>query len=203
MALFSDGRGDAVSVHAPAFSIEAGAKGEYNGEKKGAEGMDAVKKARALLEEVTPLKSDCGRVCGARCCASLEGEETGMLLFPGEEDLYEDAEGWKLLPAGQEMLLICPGTCRRQERPLACRMFPLLPLPGEEGAVTGRVDERSRGVCPLAKHGKRGMDPAFTEAVRAAGEALLADADQRAFLERLRAEQEELKQLRILLGAAR
>ena len=43
--------------------------------------------ARKILEEVTPLKADCGRVCGAACCASLEGEETGMLLFPGEEAL--------------------------------------------------------------------------------------------------------------------
>ncbi len=49
---------------------------------------DALFAARSLLEEVTPLKSDCGRICGAACCASLEGEETGMLLFPGEEALY-------------------------------------------------------------------------------------------------------------------
>ena len=39
----------------------------------------ALKQARELLAGITPLKTDCGRVCGARCCRSLEGEETGML----------------------------------------------------------------------------------------------------------------------------
>ncbi len=68
---------------------------------------ETLKRARELLAEVTPLKSDCGRVCGARCCASLEGEETGMLLFPGEEDFYEELDGWRILPAGKELLLIC------------------------------------------------------------------------------------------------
>ncbi len=164
--------------------------------------MNAVEKARELLLEVTPLKSDCGRICGARCCTSLEGEETGMLLFPGEEDCYEDGERWKIVPAGRELLLVCPGTCCREDRPLACRMFPLLPLPGEDGTVTVRVDERAGAVCPLAKYGKRGMDPAFVEAVKAAGALLLAEPAQRAFLERLRTEQAELKQLRALLGAA-
>ena len=47
---------------------------------------EAVEQARALLETLTPLKRDCGRLCGARCCRSLEGEETGMVLFPGEEE---------------------------------------------------------------------------------------------------------------------
>lgn len=160
----------------------------------------AVEKARKILAAVTPLKRDCGRVCGSRCCRSLEGEETGMLLFPGEEDLYEDLEGWRMVPAGQEMLLICPGFCERDQRPLACRMFPLLPMP-EEGEVRVRTDERARAVCPLAKQGKRGMDPAFCEAVRQAGELLAEEPAQRAFMERLRGEQQDLIRLRkALLG---
>ena len=57
---------------------------------------DAVRAARELLRDVTPLKTDCGKVCGARCCRSLEGEETGMLLFPGEEEEYRNREGWSL-----------------------------------------------------------------------------------------------------------
>ena len=50
--------------------------------------------AREKLKSVTPLKKDCGRVCGAACCRSPEGEETGMLLFPGEEELYAGKDGW-------------------------------------------------------------------------------------------------------------
>ena len=156
---------------------------------------EALDMARALLAEVTPLKTDCGRVCGARCCASLEGEETGMLLFPGEEDYYEDLEGWRIIPAGRELLLICRGTCDREDRPLACRMFPLLPVPREDG-VTVRTDERSRAVCPLARQGKQGMDPAFAEAVRRAGEILMTEEPQKAFLLRRAEEQAELKELR-------
>ena len=162
-------------------------------------GMESILKARELLAEVTPLKRDCGRICGARCCASLEGEETGMLLFPGEEDLYEAADGWRMVPAGREMLIICPGKCRREDRPLACRMFPLLPVPGEDG-IRVRTDERSRAVCPLARQGKRGMDPAFAGAVKQAGETLAADPAQKAFLLRLAEEQEELRTLRKRLG---
>lgn len=159
----------------------------------------AVGEARALLSEITPLKRDCGRICGERCCSSLEGEETGMLLFPGEEDLYEDAEGWRMLPAGREMLLICPGKCERETRPLACRMFPLMPRLTEKG-VSVRTDERARAVCPLARQGKSSMDPAFAEAVRRAGEILAEDPAQRAFLTRLGEEQEELRALRKRLG---
>ena len=47
--------------------------------------LNTVLAARDLLRELTPLKTDCGRLCGGACC---EGdEETGMLLFPGEDAL--------------------------------------------------------------------------------------------------------------------
>ena len=47
--------------------------------------MDAVLlAAREKLNNVTPLRRDCGRVCSAACCRPLGGEETGMLLFPME-----------------------------------------------------------------------------------------------------------------------
>ncbi len=158
--------------------------------------MSALEEARRLLSDITPLKTDCGRVCRGRCCRSLEGEETGMLLFPGEEDFYEDAEGWRILPAGRELLLICPGECDREARPLSCRIFPLMPLMGDAGGVTVRTDERARAVCPLVKQGKRGMDPAFVQAVLQAGELLMEEPAQRAFLQRRAEEQEELKALR-------
>ena len=76
--------------------------------------MSLIETARRKLETLTPLKTDCGRLCGARCCASLEGEETGMLLFPGEEDFYEDQEGWRIVPTGKDLLLICPGNATGQ-----------------------------------------------------------------------------------------
>lgn len=159
--------------------------------------VDALLAARALLAEVTPLRGDCGRLCGAACCESLPGEReaTGMLLFPGEAALYEGAEGFRVVrsPAGE--LLICSGRCDRTQRPLSCRMFPLLPVLRDDGVRAVR-DERAKAVCPLWQAGKNGLSPAFVEAVRRAGELLRENPEQRAFLQRLTDEQMEWKRLR-------
>ena len=159
-----------------------------------------LRTAREKLKNVTPLKRDCGRVCGAACCRSPEGEETGMLLFPGEEELYAGKDGWTIRDTAAGPLAVCPGRCDRDERPLACRIFPLLPVTGENGEIRAATDLRAKAVCPLARQGRSAMDPAFTEAVREAGKLLAADPEQAAFLERLKEEQEELKRLRKALG---
>ena len=159
--------------------------------------MDAaVAAAREKLNQVTPLKKDCGRVCGARCCRPLEGEETGMLLFPGEEDAYTGKAGCEVRKTARGYLLLCGSTCSREERPLSCRLFPLLPLIGEDGEIRVAVDLRARAVCPLARQGKEAMDPAFIDAVREAGEILAAQDEQAVFLDLLAEEQEQLKELR-------
>ena len=162
---------------------------------------DALFSAREKLNDVTPLKRDCGRVCGARCCRSCEGEETGMLLFSGEEALYRGKEKWRILDTANGKMVICDGVCDRDERPLACRMFPLLPVI-REGRVRAVTDLRARAVCPLARQGKQAMDPAFADAVREAGEILAADGRQRRMLETLTSEQDELRQLREKLGGS-
>ena len=124
-----------------------------------------------------------------------------MLLFPGEEELYRDQAGWRMLDTASGKLIICPGACDREKRPLACRMFPLLPVI-RNGQVRAAVDQRARGVCPLARQGLRAMDPAFADAVREAGETLAAEEKQRRFLETLTMEQDELRQLREKLGGS-
>lgn len=154
-----------------------------------------LEEVRKILEDVTPLKTDCGRVCGGACCRSLEGETTGMLLFPGEEDLYEEAEGFSMQPVPGGLLLICSGRCDRRERPLACRLFPLLPLLREDG-IRVAVDARARAVCPLSRHGKDALDPAFVKAVQQVGERLAEDPQQAAFLRQLTQEHDELTALR-------
>ena len=159
--------------------------------------MDAaVSAAREKLNNVTPLKKDCGRICGARCCRSLEGEETGMLLFPGEAEAYAGKDGWEIRQTARGDLLLCSGTCNREERPLSCRLFPMLPLIGDDGKIRVVTDLRARAVCPLARQGKSAMDPAFIDAVRLAGEILAADDEQAVFLDMLAEEQEQLRELR-------
>ncbi len=156
--------------------------------------MTAVERARERLEKVTPLESDCGRICGAACCRSLEGEETGMLLFPGEEDFYRDKPGWKILKGSAGNVVVCPGTCDRRERPLSCRLFPLLPLL-REGKVRTGMDQRARAVCPLFSSGLKGISEAFRKAVRETGEILAETDEGREMLIKLTEMQDELKSL--------
>lgn len=159
--------------------------------------MDAaVSAAREKLKNVTPLKRDCGRVCGARCCRPLEGEETGMLLFPGEAEAYAGKAGFEVRKTARGDLLFCSGVCNRDDRPLSCRLFPLLPVIGDDGEVRTVTDLRAKAVCPLARQGKSAMDPAFVDAVREAGEILAAEDETAVFLDMLEEEQEELKRLR-------
>ena len=122
-----------------------------------------------------------------------------MLLFPGEDAYYRDRPGYELLDTDTGPLLVCSGVCDRTDRPLSCRLFPLLPVLREEG-VKVAMDARARAVCPLAAQGVRGLSEAFVEAVRQAGQALSQDETQQTFLRRLTREQDELRALQKQFG---
>ena len=156
---------------------------------------ESLKRARAILENVTPLKTDCGLTCQGACCRPLEGEMTGMLLFPGEEKYYEGREGYRMTATDHGTLLICSGRCERADRPLSCRLMPLIPLIRPDG-VKVATDLRAKTVCPLAQQGKDALDPDFVSAVRQVGHILAEDETQRAFLVQLTKHQDELKALR-------
>ena len=154
--------------------------------------LSAILAARELLYELTPLKTDCGRLCGGACC---EGdEETGMLLFPGEEALYEGCTFARVIPAdfslGKEtaQLFVCSGTCERENRPLACRLFPLFLKFKEDGSTKLRIDVRAKAVCPLTDYGIKSLDTDFKQAARKAYDLLLEDDVCRAYLMDLDAE---------------
>ncbi len=151
---------------------------------------EAVLRARALLQHITPLKSDCGRVCGAACCAPDEDGQGGMLLFPGEEALYSVLpEGFALSRDDSVLpgmtLLTCSGRCDRNDRPLACRLFPLTPVIKEEGRIALRMDPRAFSCCPLAENGPRALDPAFIDAAREAARVLCQSDENKAYLNAL------------------
>ena len=156
--------------------------------------LEAVQAARALLENVTPLTQDCGRFCGGACCESDEDGQGGMLLFPGEEALYDPLpEGFSLEKDDAVMegvyLLTCDGFCNRSQRPLSCRLFPLLPT--RKGS---KMDQRAWAVCPLMESGKAGLSQSFVNAVKQAGEILYQCPAHAAFLDALHAYNEKLKQ---------
>ena len=179
------------------------------GSGEAAAAMDALLAARELLLGATPLKGDCGRFCGAACCrpdAAGEGRAGGMYLFPGEENVYGPADAWlRIEPSGwiadgrDVPLLICQGACPRGERPLACRLFPLIARSrvqsnarsgrrGSADALEGfdlQFDPRGWPVCPLMPHGLRAMDPAFVASARAALATLWACPAHRGFLSAL------------------
>lgn len=148
--------------------------------------LNTVLAARDLLRELTPLKTDCGRLCGGACC---EGdEETGMLLFPGEDALYESCSFARVIPAdfalgGEDVkLFVCAGRCERDNRPLACRLFPLFLTFKDDGTTKLRIDRRAKSVCPLTDYGIKSLDPEFKQAARKAYDLLLEDEACAAYL---------------------
>ena len=147
---------------------------------------DAVLAARESLFSPTPLKTDCGRLCSGACC---QGDgETGMLLFPGEEALYERCDFARVIPADFSLggmparLLVCSGSCPREERPLACRLFPLFLAFKEDGTTRVRLDSRARAICPLCDYGLTALDAAFLRAAREAYDLLMKDEVCAAYL---------------------
>lgn len=156
---------------------------------------NALERAYALLEDITPLTTDCGAVCDGRCCRESADSE-GMLLFPGEEALLADTD-FTIRPADGGLLLTCNGTCDRTKRPLACRMFPLFPILTEEGRVKAVYDPRGYRMCPLVRECAHvPLDRDFVRAVRRAGRILTADPACAAFL---RLQSEEITELNRLL----
>jgi hypothetical protein len=138
-----------------------------------------------LLENTTPLRFDCGRLCGAACCR-VSPELPGMYLFPGEEELLRGAPGFALsdaeLPGWRSVrLLSCAGTCDRDFRPLSCRIFPLAPkVTGD--AVHAQLDPRGKAVCPLCLGPESALTSEFVKAVEAVFAELLAEPETAGFL---------------------
>jgi len=152
-----------------------------------------LRRARDAIGARTPMLNDCGLLCGAACCQPDGDGQGGVHLFPGEEGLLMGADWGRVLPGGFAPMLVCDGPCRRNERPLACRIFPLTPVRGRNGKWTVRMDVRARAMCPLAPHGPGGLDPEFVRAVRDALRIVAETPEGDAFLERWLALEEEYR----------
>jgi hypothetical protein len=148
-----------------------------------------------LFTDVTPLKQDCGVLCGGACCKG--DENTGMRLFPHEETPLRvvETEGARYA--------VCGGACSREDRPLSCRIFPFFPTVDEKGKVHVVADLRAGSVCPLARHSEEvAFDPCFLRRVKKAGKLLARDAEGLAFLKEITREIEEVSVLTDLLNGA-
>ena len=101
------------------------------------------KAAREKLAGFTPLRRDCGTLCAGACCRPDEAGRGGMALYPGEASLYQRLpDGFSIhrdVPGAPHGLLVCGGSCSREDRPLACRLFPLMPTPSGGVALDPRA----------------------------------------------------------------
>ena len=133
------------------------------------------KKIFEILGELTPLKADCGQLCGGACCKG--DENIGMRLFPREESTLQikNCDGVRLA--------VCDGKCNRNERPLACRIFPFFPTIDEKGKIFVELDYRAANLCPMIKHyDEIVFDKRFLRAVKKVGKLLAKDDECREFL---------------------
>ncbi|MBQ3007229.1 MAG: hypothetical protein IJD78_06690 [Clostridia bacterium] len=151
----------------------------------------ALREAYERLYHKTPLGFyNCGRLCDGLCC---RGDCQGMWLYPGEEELFIGKEGFEVCETEGNYgypMVICSGECNREERPLACRIFPLFPLVTEvDGKVKIEViyDPRAT-MCPIAKE-KMPLDRSFIKEVRKAALYLVRDEKM---LEYMKAVSEEI-----------
>ena len=142
---------------------------------------DLYAEAFELLGELTPLKKDCGKLCGAACCKG--DETTGMRLFPHEKTAF------KVLEGDGVRLCVCDGNCNRDARPLSCRIFPLFPVILSNGVISAEIDTRAVRVCPLAENSEIvKFDKEFITAVRKVGRLLSRDPECRRFMKEVSAE---------------
>ena len=136
------------------------------------------KRAKAIMEDKTPLKKDCGLLCGAACCKG--DSETGMLLFPFEETSLSVVE------KDGVRLCVCDGSCDRRERPLSCVIFPFFPYITPEGRVKVIPDIRGAEICPIVRNfSEVRLDRRFLRRVKKVGRLLSEDTECRAFLEEI------------------
>ena len=137
-----------------------------------------------LFDGVTPLKKDCGVLCGRACCKG--GDDVGMRLFPHEKTALRMTEN------DGARYAVCDGTCDRRLRPLSCRIFPFFPTADERGRTGIAADIRGAGVCPLARHADEiAVRRIFLRRMRLAAKMLAADAECLAFMREVTAEIEE------------
>lgn len=151
-----------------------------------------------LLENVTPLTEDCGRLCGSKCCTEWESG-VGVYLLPGEEQLLRDRAWCEVVelppeehpfPGVESYLMLCRGDCPRPQRPLFCRTFPLAAiLEGDEIKMV--FDDDGLMVCPLIKLGEvEQLNPEFISQVETVWKELLLVEPVRAYVENYTARRE-------------
>lgn len=136
----------------------------------------------------TPLRDNCGILCGHICCRPGKHGELGIYLFPGEETMFTRREKWLTWeehdPAehgfprsweGPVFFIRCNASCPRELRPLACRFFPLAPHLHRDGKLQMVYETMDLPYqCPLITSAIP-LQPEFTRTAKIAWEIMLRD----------------------------
>ena len=148
--------------------------------------IEILRRAYAAIGETTPMKTDCGALCNAACCAVDEDGQGGVCLLAPEKEALQGISWGKIdfEPMMNAPMLMCSGMCDRELRPFLCRIFPLAPVIGKSGKWTVRMDARSRAVCPLSNAGLNGLDPDFVRSCAKAVRIIAEDEEGEKFLSR-------------------
>lgn len=149
-----------------------------------------------ITAEPTPLRKNCGTLCGSVCCQPGPHNELGIYLFPGEEVMFTRRENWLIWeaqdPAEQLFptswpnpvyFVRCMGPCPREARPLACRFFPLTPHLQPDGRLLLIYETLELPYqCPLIVTGQP-LQKKFIQTVNTAWLLMLKDQRIRDFVE--------------------
>jgi len=142
-------------------------------------------RAYKILENVTPLPYDCGKLCKGACCKDND-VGTGMYLYPCEIKMYKNLPEWAEIEKSDFVyggkaahILSCNEHCDRKMRPLACRIFPLVPYDDGEG-IKIIMDPRAMDMCPVARGMK--VSPEFINAVTRAMNMLKKTKEGKEFI---------------------
>lgn len=154
------------------------------------------KRAYRILENCTPLRIDCGLICGRKCC--FGDRNTGMHLYPGEESVLSSPESGflkirKEIFAETEILFaVCGGQCERRLRPLACRIYPYVPYLDGSGRLSVIADPRAKYICPILTESVGLItDLRFLRNIRRVFELMIEDPEIRKYIQTLSVELDE------------
>lgn len=145
-----------------------------------------IKKIYGYLENITPLKTDCGSICNNKCC---KGNDTdGMLLFPGEKELIKEKDGFTIFYDNRYdcNLVSCSGDCKRSERPLSCRIFPYFIYVSDGDKLSVAPDIRAADFCPLLSENLR-ISKDFLRALRISAKLFESNEEYVEFLKKITA----------------
>ena len=88
-----------------------------------------------------------------------------------------------MLTPTDDGIIVCDGSCDRNKRPLACRIFPFFPTIDEKGKIFVEPDYRAYRLCPLLSHSDEIVfNPKFFKALKKVGKILAKDEKCREFL---------------------